>query len=376
MLDEKLKQESVTEQLNQLINQLKTNRFTGSLNIKASNGPTWTLCFRLGRLIWQTGGSNSDERWRRHLKQYCPNVTDTELATITPQQEYYREYCILAQLQEQKLIQRQQLIDLVISAITEVLFDVMQYSEAEGNGNNQARQLFYTTIAGETPSLLLALVQIEQTLQQAKQAWQKWRDAGLAAYSPNLFPVIEELNLLEQHISADSYRLISSLIDGTHTLRGLALKSNQDVLTLTQFLMPLVEVGAIAFLQDPTLRKFDLPVISKETVSPSSVVSRSTPLVACVDDSPVICHSLEEILTKYGYRFIGIQNPLAAISTLIKSKPDFIFLDLLMPIMNGYELCTQIRKTPSLRNVPVVILTGKDRVSARKNAQNMIYRQC
>lgn len=94
MLNESLKQESVTVQLNQL----KTDLFTGSLSIQASDGQAWTLYFRLGRLIWQTGGSHSDERWRRHLTQYCPNVTDTELATITPQQEHYREYCILAQL--------------------------------------------------------------------------------------------------------------------------------------------------------------------------------------------------------------------------------------------------------------------------------------
>ena len=355
MLNESLKQESVTVQLNQL----KTDLFTGSLSIQASDGQAWTLYFRLGRLIWQTGGSHSDERWRRHLTQYCPNVTDTELATITPQQEHYREYCILAQLQEKKLIRRQQLVDLINSAITEILFDIIQYTEAEENKNNQAG-LLYDTIAGETPSLLLAMVQTEQVLQQARQVWQEWQDAGLATYSPNLFPVIQQLDRLQQHVSADSCRLIISVIDGTRTLRDLALQSNQNVLTLAQFLMPLVQVGAITFLQNLALRKFDLPVISQEVNSPASVVNPSTPLVVCVDDSPVICHSLEEILTKQGYRFIGVQNPLAAISTLIKSKPDFIFLDLLMPIMNGYELCTQIRKTPSLKDVPVVILTGKD----------------
>jgi two-component system, chemotaxis family, response regulator PixG len=46
--------------------------------------------------------------------------------------------------------------------------------------------------------------------------------------------------------------------------------------------------------------------------------------------------------------------------SLIRNKPDFIFLDLLMPITNGYEVCEQIRKTPSLKHIPVIILTGKD----------------
>ena len=40
-----------------------------------------------------------------------------------------------------------------------------------------------------------------------------------------------------------------------------------------------------------------------------------------------------------------------------------------MPITNGYELCTQLRKTPSLKNVPVVILTGKDGLVDRMRAK-------
>ncbi|OYD90384.1 response regulator [Nostoc sp. 'Peltigera membranacea cyanobiont' 210A] len=416
--------------MNQLINQLQTKLFTGRLNLEARDGPTWTLYFRLGRLIWQAGGSNADERWRRHLLRYCSNLDVTQLERLVSPQENYREYSILAKLREQKLIEQQQLVSLIASSIAEVLFDIMQYIEAKRNGNNPAGQLSHTTVVGEVPGVLLAVIPTEEVLKQATQAWQEWRDAGLATYSPNLFPIIQQIELLQGQASS---KQIIALVDGTKTLRGLGQKSGRDVLALTRLLMTLVKTGAIAFSPTPKLRQVGIsketgnpssavnnsnsslkteedtvlqvapnfnkvapPATSKEIVSPSSAVNNfnsslkkeentviqfappaaskaiidvSRPLVACVDDSPMICRSLEEILTHQGYRFVGIQESLTAVLNLIKTKPDFIFLDLLMPKVNGYEICSQIRKTPSLKNVPVVILTGKDGIVDRMRAK-------
>ncbi|MDZ7993791.1 MAG: response regulator [Nostoc sp. EfeVER01] len=439
--------------MNQLINQLQTKLFTGRLNLEARDGPTWTLYFRLGRLIWQAGGSNADERWRRHLLRYCSNLDVTQLEQLVSPQENYREYSILVKLREQKLIEQQQLVSLITSSIAEVLFDIMQYIEAKRNGDNPAGQLSHTTVVGEVPGVLLAVIPTEEVLKKATQAWQEWRDAGLATYSPNLFPIIQKIELLQGQASS---KQIIALVDGTKTLRGLGQKSGRDVLALTRLLMTLVKTGAIAFSPTPKLRQVGItketgnpssavnnsnsslkaeedtvlqvapnfnkvapPATSKEIVSPSSAVNNfnsslkkeentviqvappaagnknqptikveektilqvappaaskaiidvSRPLVACVDDSPMICRSLEEILTHQGYRFVGIQDSLTAVLNLIKSKPDFIFLDLLMPKVNGYEICSQIRKTPSLKNVPVVILTGKDGIVDRMRAK-------
>ncbi|MDZ7951245.1 response regulator [Nostoc sp. DedQUE09] len=416
--------------MNQLIEQLQIKLFTGRLNLEARDGPTWTLYFRLGRLIWQAGGSNADERWRRHLLRYCSNVDVTQLEQLVSPQENYREYSILAKLREQKLIEQQQLVSLIASSIAEVLFDIMQYIEAKRNGDNPAGQLSHSTVVGEVPGVLLAVIPTEEVLKKATQAWQEWRDAGLASYSPNLFPIIQQIELLQGQASS---KQIIALVDGTKTLRGLGQKSGRDVLALTRLLMTLVKTGAIAFSPTPKLRQVGIsketgnpssavnnsnsslkteedtvlqvapnfnkvapPATSKEVFSPSSAVNNSNsslkteektilqvglpaaskaiidvsrPLVACVDDSPMICRSLEEILTHQGYRFVGIQESLTAVLNLIKSKPDFIFLDLLMPKVNGYEICSQIRKTPSLKNVPVVILTGKDGIVDRMRAK-------
>ncbi|HLO87164.1 MAG TPA: response regulator, partial [Nostocaceae cyanobacterium] len=87
------------------------------------------------------------------------------------------------------------------------------------------------------------------------------------------------------------------------------------------------------------------------------------------DDSPLVCQMLEEILTSHGLRFIKIQDAVQALPTLIQDKPDLIFLDLVMPIASGYEICTQLRRISTFANTPVIILTGSDGLLDRVRAK-------
>lgn len=70
-----------------------------------------------------------------------------------------------------------------------------------------------------------------------------------------------------------------------------------------------------------------------------------------------------------GYRCKTIQDSLLAMPSLIREKPALIFLDLVMPVANGYEICSQIRRVASLRKIPVIILTGNDGVVDRVRAK-------
>jgi two-component system, chemotaxis family, response regulator PixG len=92
-------------------------------------------------------------------------------------------------------------------------------------------------------------------------------------------------------------------------------------------------------------------------------------MIACIDDSPMIGEQIKEILQPFGYEVKVITNPLQGIATLLQDKPDLIFLDLVMPNTNGYELCTFLRKTSAFQNLPIVILTGHDGVIDRMRAK-------
>jgi chemotaxis family two-component system response regulator PixG len=99
-------------------------------------------------------------------------------------------------------------------------------------------------------------------------------------------------------------------------------------------------------------------------------VQSRTPLVACIDDSPQTCQMMQRIFTQEGFRFLAIQDSMQALPKLIEQKPDLIFLDLMMPVVNGYEICFQLRKISAFANTPIIILTGSDglvdRVRAKK----------
>jgi len=93
------------------------------------------------------------------------------------------------------------------------------------------------------------------------------------------------------------------------------------------------------------------------------------PLIACIDDSPLMCQTLEKILTTANYQFIGINDPLRAIAILLARKPELIFLDLVMPNANGYEICGQLRRLSIFKHTPIVILTGNDGIVDRVRAK-------
>jgi chemotaxis family two-component system response regulator PixG len=130
----------------------------------------------------------------------------------------------------------------------------------------------------------------------------------------------------------------------------------RDIVQVTRALLPYIESGWVALINIP-----DLPTPIKESV-PKIPSARTVqePLIACVDDSPLVCQTMEKLLTSAGYQFFSVMDDMRAIATLLTRKPELIFLDLVMPNTNGYEICTQLRKLSVFRNTPIVILTGND----------------
>ena len=84
--------------------------------------------------------------------------------------------------------------------------------------------------------------------------------------------------------------------------------------------------------------------------------------------------TVEAILKERGYDAITLGNPLDALGQAFKLKPDLILCDIAMPELNGYEVCAMLRKSTAFRQVPIVMLTGKDgfidRVKARMVGAN------
>ena len=83
-------------------------------------------------------------------------------------------------------------------------------------------------------------------------------------------------------------------------------------------------------------------------------------VILVVDDSPDTVSMLNDTLDNEGFSVLVALNGLQAISICKKITPDVILLDAMMPEMDGFETCRQIRKNPLLEAVPVIFMTGLD----------------
>lgn len=82
------------------------------------------------------------------------------------------------------------------------------------------------------------------------------------------------------------------------------------------------------------------------------------PKILIVDDEERNLKLMSAILKNYDYAFETAKNGLEALEKTEKFKPDLIFLDIMMPEMDGYETCRRLKEDPATRHIPVVIVTA------------------
>jgi len=124
-----------------------------------------------------------------------------------------------------------------------------------------------------------------------------------------------------------------------------------STLKLAILLNPLIQEGAIA------MGSYVLPIRDNR------------PIVACIDDSPSIQRVVKFTLESSGYQVINIKESLKALTSLLNPKPDLILMDINMPDIDGYQLCSLCRKSSALRDIPIVMLTGRDGILDRVKAK-------
>lgn len=337
----------------QIISTFQNIQFSGQLIWTAPDDKKWTFYFCEGRILYATGGTHSVRRWARHLTTYCPHVrvdiTELKHALYNINSDVFVaswEYQLFSLWIEQEKISQDQAAQLIQSVLEEVLFDL-----------SQEEALTHQIKEYQCTSKPLVLIDEMQAIEDVQQLWQALWDAKFTGYSLNTAPIIKQPEHLKKYTSEKIYTALSQLLNGENTLRDLAVKMKRDVVQVTRLLLPyiksgLVDLVSISDLPNPV--SLNVPDLSANQVNPTK------PLIACVDDSVAVCQTLDKLLTAAGYRFIGINEGLRALTSLLTSKPDLIFLDLMMPHTNGYEICSQLRKAPSFRNTPIIILTGND----------------
>lgn len=117
---------------------------------------------------------------------------------------------------------------------------------------------------------------------------------------------------------------------------------------------PAGDFGEMNFINEPT----------DDNTLTVSELSESKPLILLVDDDPEILALLKDFL-QADYSIIFAENGLDAYHKIISEKPDLIVSDVMMPVMDGIELCDKLREDFDMSHLPIILLTAKAEIEDR-----------
>jgi two-component system, chemotaxis family, response regulator PixG len=170
-------------------------------------------------------------------------------------------------------------------------------------------------------------------------------------------------------LSSTALQQISQLMRGA-SLREVAALLKQDELKLVQLLTPYLRHN-IFFLRSPAVPLNELPTIPEPALNSPSLNGQFTSgdrqsnhqsktyQIACIDDSPLILDEIERFLGSSGkYQLTKLNEPVKASAAILRLKPDLILMDITMPNINGYKLCSLFRSSEALANTPIIMVTG------------------
>jgi two-component system, chemotaxis family, response regulator PixG len=357
--------ENVTlDRLATQLNEIKSQLSSGCIVLKSEFGQEWCLYVYLGRMLYATGGNHPIRRWVRNSTLAGIDIsTDenlqlridalTNISALTSEEAISCwEYYLLVNWAKQNRITRTHLIDQIESTIVEVLFEIVRAGTVSCKWIEQPQL-----------SPQLTLIDIDRVFDLAIQQQQQWQQAGLSDISPDCALEIVAVEDFKQMVSTSAYQALKFVLDGQQSIREIAVKAKKTPIDIGK--------SFLQHLNSNKLRLVNLP----DFASPIDRLkypyggSKPAPLIICIDDSPFVCERLEQIFRGVGYQFISVLDSMKAIPIAIAKKPQLIFLDLVMPNANGYEICSRLRKVAAFRDTPIVILTGNDGVIDRVRAK-------
>lgn len=97
-------------------------------------------------------------------------------------------------------------------------------------------------------------------------------------------------------------------------------------------------------------------------------MNSSKPRILCVDDEPANLKLLEALLVPRGYEVIKTENGTEALEKINEGRVDLVLLDVMMPGINGYEVCRRIKGDNKLKSIPVVMITALQSKEDRINS--------
>jgi len=97
-----------------------------------------------------------------------------------------------------------------------------------------------------------------------------------------------------------------------------------------------------------------------QTIATLSTDGGEPPIILVVDDSNTVLRSAGDFLTDIGLSVVTAKDGFEALAKVVDSNPAMVFVDIMMPRLDGYQTCALIKNNADFRDTPVIMLSSKD----------------
>jgi twitching motility two-component system response regulator PilG len=328
---------------------------TGGMGDRQSRGTvnqSWFAFFLNGQLIYAGDSGSNLSRLRDYLRRYKLESTLNDIHESTISTVNAPEYGHLWVLLENHILTPPQGRSIVQGMIHETLFDLLSLHQGAFVFEQNSPLAPQLTTLEVGPLVVKIMKQV-----------QEWKQLQPHIQSPEQFPAIANPEQLKTLLPEATFTTLNHWIDGQTSIRQMARYLNRDILTFAKAIYPYVQQGLIQLSPPPSTEHH---LSRREWLLPEE---DQVPRIVCIDDGQTIRKTVELILNEHGYEATAIGNPLKALSLVFHLKPDLILCDIAMPELDGYEICAMLRRSTAFRQIPIIMLTGKegfiDRLRAR-----------
>ncbi len=310
----------------------------------------WFVFFLNGQIVYAADRATSLSRLSDYLRRYRADVTLSNLVVPSIASDNAPEYGYLWALLEQHALTPAQGRSIIHNMVHETLFDLLDLHQGS-----------FTFELGPALSPQLTNLEVTPLLTKIMTQVQEWKQFYPHIQSPDQCPTIADVATLQETLSKRTLATLNRYADGKTSIRQISRYLNRDILTVARAIYPYVQQGMIqlaygAVAENEANSSFK-PGRGKEFGLRQEVRSLR---VVCIDDGITVRETVAHILSQHGYAATAIANPLEALSLVFQIKPDLILCDIAMPELDGYEICAMLRQSTAFRQIPIVMLTGKD----------------
>ncbi len=205
---------------------------------------------------------------------------------------------------------------------------------------------------------------LEEEVNKETKRWQEFHNIRHPYQKVQL---LDAAGLLAR-VGNDNFPMFANVTSGQHRVTEIAHQFKQPVYRTAVLLDKLANNRIVKFLPLAPLPASSLPGEGTSQTTLQSTENKG-PRIFVVDDSPVLLRQFRDLLNSWGYQVRLTENALDATQQMLAFSPAVVFLDINMPGLNGFELIKQIRRQPSLANIPLVLVTAENNVANNVRAK-------